>query len=132
MWQLLDSKTSGSASSGLRKNDLNSSDTSVMIEDDNEDEDEAQEVYTATGIVIMIVGLVLDLLVSILPPDPVPQHDSILTGNMYYLELMRTPSKARFLDVTRMKKKHSLSFLLLLNYMVIFKIILMYVQVKRL
>ena len=38
-------------------------------------------------------------------PEPITKHDSILTGNEYYLELMRTQNRNRFHDVTRMGRE---------------------------
>ena len=53
-------------------------------------------------------GIDLPLIISFLLPilmdeetDHVPQHDSLLTGNLYYEELMQTPSEARFLYCVR-------------------------------
>jgi hypothetical protein len=43
---------------------------------------------------------------------PVPQHDSILTGQIYYNELMTTRNKHRFRNVARMDKP---TFLLLVD-----------------
>jgi hypothetical protein len=42
---------------------------------------------------------------GILNPDkPVPQHDSLLTGQIYYNELMATRNTNRFMNVARMDK----------------------------
>ena len=57
---------------------------------------------------------VLTIVASVLPitlrSSPVPQHDSALTGDMYYKEVMRSPKVNRFLNVARMdvKLKHFL------------------------
>lgn len=46
------------------------------------------------------------LLCAILPfivkDDPVPCHNSILSGNLYYQELMNTNSEPRFRNANRM------------------------------
>ena len=36
--------------------------------------------------------------------QPVPQHNSILTGDLYYLDIMATVNVNRFLQVSRMDK----------------------------
>lgn len=38
------------------------------------------------------------------PDSPIPNHNSILTGDMYYQELMNTNSSARFKDIARMDR----------------------------
>lgn len=45
---------------------------------------------------------------------PVPQHDSVLTGQIYYAELMATRNTHRFQNVARMDKDTFLSLLELL------------------
>ena len=53
---------------------------------------------------------------GILNPDgPVPQHDSILTGQIYYNELMETRNTHRFMNVARMDKPTFLSLVDLLT-----------------
>ena len=53
---------------------------------------------------------------GILNPDgPVPQHDSILTGQIYYNELMTTRNTHRFRNVARMDRPTFLSLLDLLS-----------------
>ena len=47
--------------------------------------------------------------------DPVVQHDSVLTGNLYYLGVLRSPNVHRFHDVTRMDKPTFLSLLKILK-----------------
>ena len=37
--------------------------------------------------------------------QPVPQHNSILTGDLYYLDIMTTVNVNRFLQVSRMDKE---------------------------
>ena len=46
---------------------------------------------------------------------PVPQHDSILTGQIYYNELLETRNTNRFLNVARMDKPTFLSLVELLT-----------------
>ena len=46
---------------------------------------------------------------------PVPQHDSILTGQVYYNELLETRNTNRFLNVARMDKPTFLSLVELLT-----------------
>ena len=53
---------------------------------------------------------------GILNPDgPVPQHDSILTGQIYYNELMTTRNTHRFRNVARMDRPTFLSLVDLLS-----------------
>jgi hypothetical protein len=47
--------------------------------------------------------------------EPVPQHDSLLSGHLYYEELMRTGSSARFLNCVRMQRE---TFLNLVNLLI--------------
>ena len=58
------------------------------------------------------IDLLATFIILTFKKEPVKQHDSILTGNEYYLELMRTPNEARFHDATRMDRH---SFMILLN-----------------
>ena len=58
---------------------------------------------------VKIVCLCVPLLLS---EEPVPQHDSALTGALYYEELMNTNSESRFRNTARMDKP---TFLRLLN-----------------
>jgi hypothetical protein len=44
--------------------------------------------------------------------EPIPQHDSILTGKLYYEELMNTANESRFRTAARMDKE---TFIKLLN-----------------
>jgi DDE superfamily endonuclease len=60
---------------------------------------------------LTIVALVLPL---VLRNDPIPQHDSILTGQLYYREVMKSPSSNRFSNVARMDKE---TFILLKNFL---------------
>jgi hypothetical protein len=48
------------------------------------------------------VDLIVLAVLPILLPEPVPQHNSILTGSMYYAELLETKNEARFRSVVRM------------------------------
>jgi hypothetical protein len=66
------------------------------------------------SIVLPILVAILAFLVS-LCKDPVPQHDSVLTGQLYYEELMATRSAARFLHAARMDRETFLSLLALLE-----------------
>ena len=50
-----------------------------------------------------------------LEKEPVPQHDSLLSGHLYYEELMRTGSSARFLNCVRMQRE---TFLNLVNLLI--------------
>lgn len=52
--------------------------------------------------VLTIVASVLPL---ILVEEPIPQHDSLLTGQRYYKEVMKSPSFNRFMNVARMEKE---------------------------
>jgi hypothetical protein len=52
------------------------------------------------------------LLPMMLREDPTVQHDSILTGNEYYLELMRSENLNRLHDYARMDRE---TFLILLD-----------------
>lgn len=51
-----------------------------------------------------VLTIVASVLPFILRSSPVPQHDSALTGDMYYKEVMRSPNVNRFLNVARMDK----------------------------
>jgi hypothetical protein len=42
--------------------------------------------------------------------EPISQHDSLLTGDMYYDELMNTDNPSRFLIVSRMNKATFITF----------------------
>jgi hypothetical protein len=48
-------------------------------------------------------------------PERILHHDSLLTGDEYFKEVMRTPSWRRFLVVTRISKNTFLSLLQLLR-----------------
>ena len=56
----------------------------------------------------------LTIIVSVLPlilvEETIPQHNSVLTGRMYYNEVMKSLSYRRFMNVARMDKE---TFLLL-------------------
>ena len=51
-----------------------------------------------------VLTIVASGLSFILRGSPVPQHDSALTGDMHYKEVMRSPSVNRFLNVARMNQ----------------------------
>ena len=57
---------------------------------------------------MLIAALVLPF---VLKEDPIPQHTSVLTGSLYYSELMDTPSVNRFQQVARMDKETFLSLI---------------------
>jgi hypothetical protein len=71
-----------------------------MASDSDDDDDE------------LFVVLLLPLLFNL--DEPVIQHDSCCTGNMYYRELMNTANTTRFREAARMDKPCFLSFLELL------------------
>jgi hypothetical protein len=64
--------------------------------------------------VITLVATVLAAS-SFVDEGPVPQHDSILTGQLYYAELLATRNTNRFINVARMDKPTFLSLLDLLT-----------------
>jgi hypothetical protein len=57
----------------------------------------------------IIIAIVL-IILALRKNDPVPHHNSALTGNMYYEETMNTDSVPYFLEVTRMDKETFLKF----------------------
>jgi hypothetical protein len=65
------------------------------------------------SIVLPILVAILAYLVSLLK-ERIPQHDSALTGNLYYEELMATRSAARFLYAARMDRATFVALLALL------------------
>ena len=70
-------------------------DIDINIDDDIDDDDTEDPLEFLTL-------FLLPLLTS--REDPVIQHDSILTGNEYYLEILRSPNVHRFHDVARMDR----------------------------
>ena len=52
----------------------------------------------------MILNIIAVTIPLLFPNVPVPQHDSVLTGHMYYLELIDTENEGRFHNVARMNK----------------------------
>ena len=46
--------------------------------------------------------------------EPIPQHNSLLTGQMYYDELMITENPSRFLTAARMDKPTFIAFVIVL------------------
>ena len=63
-----------------------------------------------------VITLVATVLAASSPDEgPVAQHDSILTGQLYYAELLATRNKNRFINVARMDKPTFLSLLDLLT-----------------
>ena len=61
-----------------------------------------------------VLTVVASVLPFILRDDPIQQHDSILTGRLYYREIMKSPSSHRFSNVVRMDKE---TFILLKNFL---------------
>lgn len=64
--------------------------------------------------VITLVAMVLAA-TQVNNDGPIPQHDSILTGQLYYAELLETRNLNRFLNVVRMDKPTFLSLIDLLT-----------------
>ena len=62
-----------------------------------------------------VLGIIIACAPLFLKQEPVPQHTSILTGSLYYKELMATNSVARFRTVARMDKETFIRLLLLLR-----------------
>ena len=44
----------------------------------------------------------------LLVEEPIPQHNSLLAGRMYYKEVMKSQSYRRFMNVARINKETSL------------------------
>lgn len=65
--------------------------------------------------VIVVLLSILTYLFSLTFNEKQRQHDSILTGEKYYEELLRTPNENRFLHAARMSKECFLQLLKLLN-----------------
>lgn len=59
---------------------------------------------------VRAVSSLLELFIPV--TEPIPQHDSAMTGKLYYKELMETRNKNRFLNCVRMNRE---TFLILLN-----------------
>ena len=59
--------------------------------------------------VLTFVATVLAYLRT-LNKEPIPQHNSLLTGQMYYDEVMNTDNPSRFLTVTRMDRPTFVTF----------------------
>jgi len=64
------------------------------------------------NIFVLALRSVLPLLLRY---DNIPQHDSILTGHRYYLELMNTANVHRFLNINRMDKQTFLRLVTMLT-----------------
>ena len=58
-----------------------------------------QEQQLVVGLVVAVIGVILQR------RNRVVQHDSILTGNMHYQELMASENTHRFLSMTRMNRE---------------------------
>ncbi len=56
-------------------------------------------------LVIVIISVMLTVANVVLKTEKTPQHDSILSGKMYYRELMETLNTNRFLHACRMDKQ---------------------------
>ena len=61
-----------------------------------------------------VLTVVASVLPFVLRDDPIRQHDSVLTGRLYYREIMKSPSSNRFSNVVRMDKE---TFILLKNFL---------------
>ena len=56
-------------------------------------------------IVMNLLRLILPILPILLDDDePIPHHDSDLTGQQYVKEIMSTENPSRFIDIARMDK----------------------------
>ena len=49
-------------------------------------------------------ALAIALLPILLEDEPIPQHNSILTGALYYDEIFNSENEKRFYEVARMDK----------------------------
>ena len=65
--------------------------------------------------VVSLVAMLLKSNIMREAKEPIAQHDSILTGQLYLRELLETRSTARFRDVTRMDRNTFDELLLLLE-----------------
>jgi hypothetical protein len=63
----------------------------------------------------LVAEVIYACIPSILPINPVPEHTSVLTGAMYYRELMDSDSGPRFLNACRMYKPTFIRLLHLLK-----------------
>jgi hypothetical protein len=61
-------------------------------------------------VLLIIVSVMLAAASVVIKKTKTPQHNSILTGNMYYEEIMDTISESRFLHVCRMDKTTFIKF----------------------
>ena len=61
-----------------------------------------------------VLTVVASVLPFVLRDDPIRQHDSVLTGRLYYREIMNLPSSHRFSNVARMDKE---TFILLKSFL---------------
>ena len=64
---------------------------------------------------VSLVAMILKSDIMREAKEPIAQHDSILTGQLYLKELLETRSTARFRDVTRMNRVTFDELLLLLE-----------------
>lgn len=64
---------------------------------------------------VSLVALILKSSVVRAAKEPIAQHDSILTGQLYLQELLETQSTVRFHNVTRMDRNTFDELLLLLE-----------------
>lgn len=65
-----------------------------------------EDVENVEDVMIDLVALVAAVAVIVheAHPAPVIQHDSLITGNLYYQEVMETRNVHRFSNVVRMDK----------------------------
>ena len=60
-------------------------------------------------LILHVVSIIIPLFLHV---DPVRQHDSILSGDLYYNELIKTPNDARFQMWHEWTNRLSLSYYL--------------------
>ena len=66
--------------------------------------DPSESALMGAGLVTLVAAVLLAVIPSVLGKRPVPQHDSILTGKLYYNELMDTLNVSRFRTAVRMDR----------------------------
>ena len=54
------------------------------------------------------LAIITSALPLLLVEEPIPQHNSLLAGRMYYKEVMKSQSYRRFMNVARINKETSL------------------------
>jgi hypothetical protein len=80
----------------------------VVDEGDDDEDSEYQDKLDLPVLAAILLPFLLN------KEEPVPQHDSILTGHLYYEELMRTRNVNRFRNCVRMDKETFLQLLQML------------------